>query len=329
MKKTPLKYKLMIIFAVPVMILAVSFLGRVIINHGFVKAYAQSQYKTESEKKLLNLNFPESFIPYYNLGNVCYERQEYESAVGYYQKALSLYPDAKRECSIRINLALAYCNTIDFYDLDSQEKIDSAIFKLNMARDVLLENGWAVDEGDDYRDKDAQQLKEDIDKMIEKLKNPDQSSSDDNQNNNNNNNQDEQDNSGSGGSGGSKEDKQKEKLEGNKKGAMEERRKEQQEYQNEQKEKEKENQQNGSGEDQQNENNDQNGEDQNNGGNDDQDGNNENNGDDEQNGGSEGGEDEQNGGSGGNNQNGGSGSNGQLGGSGQGDTEGDVYIKQW
>ncbi|MBR4671451.1 MAG: tetratricopeptide repeat protein [Butyrivibrio sp.] len=310
MKKTPLKYILMIVFSVPLIIMAVSFLGRVIINHGFVKAYKDDVYKTESEQKLMYLNFPESFIPYYNLGNVSYERKEYEAAVGYYKKALSLYPDAKRECSIRINLALALCNTIDFYDLDSQEKIDTAIFILNMARDTLLENGWAVDEGDDYRDKDAQQLKEDIDKMIEKLKNPEQSESNDDQNNNNNkDNQDDQNNSGSGGGSG-KENKQKEKLDNNKKGAMQERRKEQQEYDNEQKEKEKnnsgdQNDQNNGGDDQE----------QNGGGGDDQD----------QNGGSDG--NDQNGG---NNQNGGSNGDGNdnMGGQG-GESEGGGYIKQW
>ena len=96
MKKTPLKYILMIIFSVPILLLAISVIGRVAINHSFVKAYDDSVYKTESESKLLYLNFPESFIPYYNLGNVSYERKEYQAAVGYYKKALTLYPDANR-----------------------------------------------------------------------------------------------------------------------------------------------------------------------------------------------------------------------------------------
>ncbi|WP_158588824.1 tetratricopeptide repeat protein [Butyrivibrio sp. XB500-5] len=328
MKKTPLKYILMIVFSVPILLLAISVIGRVAINHSFVKAYDDSVYKTESESKLLYLNFPESFIPYYNLGNVSYERKEYQAAVGYYKKALTLYPDAKRECSIRINLALALCNTIDFYDLDTQEKIDTAIFILNMARDTLLENGWAVDEGDDYRDKDAQQLKEDIDKMIEKLKNPDQSSSSDEQNDKKDN-QDDQDNGSSGGGGGSKENKQKEKLENNKKGAMEERRKEQKDYENNQKD--KENDQNGGGQDQDgdDQNDQNNGDDQqNNGGSGDEDQNDQQNnggsGDEDQNDQGGGNDDKQNGGgSGGNDQ-----SLGGSGGSG-GESEGDVYIKQW
>lgn len=319
--KTPLKYTLMIVFSIPILILAISFIGRFWVNHSFVKAYDDAQYKVDNESKLLYLNFPESFVPYYNLGNVSYERKEYESAVGYYEKALSMYPDSKRECSIRINLALAYCNTIDFYDLDSQEKIDTALFVLYKARDVLLENGWAVDEGDDYRDKDAQQLKEDIDKMIERLKNPDQQESQDNDQNNNNN----QDNSGGGSSGGSKENKQKDKLQDNKDNAMKERREEQREYQNNQNEKQQD-QNSGSndGNDQNNSGSD-NGDDENNGGSD--------NGDDENNGGSDNGEDQNNGGSdnGQDQNNGGSGngSNTNPGPGGQGESEGSISIKRW
>lgn len=314
MKKTPLKYILMIGFSIPILVIAVSIIGRVIINHGFVRAYDTAQYKTKSEEKLLYLNFPESYLPYYNLGNVCYEKKEYDKAVGYYQKALKLYPQPDRECSIRINLALALCNTIDFYDLDSQEKIDTALFILYKARDVLLENGWAVEEGEDYRDKDAQQLKEDIDKMIDKLKNPDQSQQQEQQQ------EEQQQNGGGGGGFSNKENKQKEKLDDNKKNAMEERKKSEQQYENDQKEKEKNNSQ--KGDDQQdNQDKDNGGDDKDNGG---------QNGDQDQNGGSDSGDNEQNGGGGENEGDGQNGSGGNSEGS-YGIEEGDggTVIKQW
>ena len=315
MKKTPLKYILMIGFSIPILVIAVSIIGRVIINHGFVRAYDTAQYKTKSEEKLLYLNFPESYLPYYNLGNVCYEKKEYDKAVGYYQKALKLYPQPDRECSIRINLALALCNTIDFYDLDSQEKIDTALFILYKARDVLLENGWAVEEGEDYRDKDAQQLKEDIDKMIDKLKNPDQSQQQEEQQQ-----EEQQQNGGGGGGFSNKENKQKEKLDDNKKNAMEERKKSEQQYENDQKEKEKNNSQ--KGDDQQdNQDKDNGGDDKDNGG---------QNGDQDQNGGSDSGDNEQNGGGGENEGDGQNGSGGNSEGS-YGIEEGDggTVIKQW
>lgn len=314
MKKTPLKYILMIVFSIPILVIAVSIIGRVIINHSFVRAYDTAQYKTKSEEKLLYLNFPESYLPYYNLGNVCYEKKEYDKAVGYYQKALKLYPRPDRECSIRINLALALCNTIDFYDLDSQEKIDTALFILYKARDVLLENGWAVEEGEDYRDKDAQQLKEDIDKMIDKLKNPDQSQQQEQPQ------EEQQQNGGGGGGFSNKENKQKEKLDDNKKNAMEERKKSEQQYENDQKEKEKNNSQ--KGDDQQdNQDKDNGGDDKDNGG---------QNGDQDQNGGSDSGDNEQNGGGGENEGDGQNGSGGNSEGS-YGIEEGDggTVIKQW
>ena len=314
MKKTPLKYILMIGFSIPILVIAVSIIGRVIINHSFVRAYDTAQYKTKSEEKLLYLNFPESYLPYYNLGNVCYEKKEYDKAVGYYQKALKLYPQPDRECSIRINLALALCNTIDFYDLDSQEKIDTALFILYKARDVLLENGWAVEEGENYRDKDAQQLKEDIDKMIDKLKNPDQSQQQEQQQ------EEQQQNGGGGGGFSNKENKQKEKLDDNKKNAMEERKKSEQQYENDQKEKEKNNSQ--KGDDQQDsQDKDNGGDDKDNGG---------QNGDQDQNGGSDSGDNEQNGGGGENEGDGQNGSGGNSEGS-YGIEEGDggTVIKQW
>ena len=314
MKKTPLKYILMIGFSIPILVIAVSIIGRVIINHGFVRAYDTAQYKTKNEEKLLYLNFPESYLPYYNLGNVCYEKKEYDKAVGYYQKALKLYPQPDRECSIRINLALALCNTIDFYDLDSQEKIDTALFILYKARDVLLENGWAVEEGENYRDKDAQQLKEDIDKMIDKLKNPDQSQQQEQQQ------EEQQQNGGGGGGFSNKENKQKEKLDDNKKNAMEERKKSEQQYENDQKEKEKNTSQ--KGDDQQDsQDKDNGGDDKDNGG---------QNGDQDQNGGSDSGDNEQNGGGGENEGDGQNGSGGNSEGS-YGIEEGDggTVIKQW
>ncbi len=223
MKKIPLRVIFVSIIALVLLVTTVVMARRLIVNHSFVVAYDKGDYKVDAEKSLLTMNFPESYVPYYNLGNAAYKLADYNSAVSYYTKALEMHPSESKDCDIRVNLALALCNTIDFYHLDSQDKIDTALFILYKARDVLLEKGCASDvEGEEGHDPEAQQLKEDIDEMIEKLKNPDQSGSGDQQDNNNNS----QDNDGgsSGSSGPSdREKKIQGELEGKKKDAMEDR----------------------------------------------------------------------------------------------------------
>ena len=237
MKKTPLRYIFLMAFSLVMFVAGASIVARVLVNMAFVDKYKKDQYDMKLEEKLLFLNFPESYVPYYNLGNASYKDLRYSEAVGYYKEALKMYPPDKKECSIRINLALAMCNTIDFTDLSSQEKIDTAIFILYQARDVLLENGWAVNEGDDYRDADAQKLKEDIDKMIEKLENP-ESSGQEPQNDQNSSGQDNNESSGNEGKNNAKEKRQQDELQKNKDGAMKERQQEQQEAEEERKSRE-------------------------------------------------------------------------------------------
>ena len=207
---------------IAILVVGIILAKRLIINGSFVSAYNKGEYRADQEQELLDFNFPEGYIPYYNLGNAAYKQGDYNSAVSYYTEALKQYPPEKRECDIRVNLALALCNTIDFYNLDSQEKIDTALFILYKARDVLLEKGCATDEGEPGHDEDAQQLKEDIDKMIEKLKNPDQGNDSNEQKDNNNGGNSEGDNNNDSKSG-DKEKKIQNELEENQKGALEDR----------------------------------------------------------------------------------------------------------
>ncbi len=223
MRKIPLRVYFIGIMGILLLVITVMLARRLIVNHDYVYAYGNGDYKTEQEESLLTLNFPESFVPYYNLGNASYKYGDYNAAISYYTKALENYPPEGRDCKIRINLALALCDTIDFYHLDTQDKVDTALFILYKARDVLLEKGCAVNEqGQVGHDADAQQLKEDIDKMIEKLENPDK-------NQQNNQQQDNSGNDNSDGSSGNdsqpsdKEKKIQGELEGKKKDAMEDR----------------------------------------------------------------------------------------------------------
>ena len=228
-QKIPLKIIFLFAGAALLLVMAITLFSKMYINHRFVKAYDLEEYLTENEEKLLFINTPESYLPYYNMGSVAFENRDYNSAVGYFTKALSLFPLGQKECDVRINLALSICYSIDFQHLESQERVDTALLLLYKARDILLENGWANEDPELARDADAQKLKEDIDEMIKKLENP--QGGDDNQNDSDeeNDNQDQGD-QGQSSQPSDREKKQQDQLDENKKNAMEERKREQKAY---------------------------------------------------------------------------------------------------
>ena len=146
MKKTPLRYIVLLVVSLAAIIVSVSALVRVFANKRFVTAYEQGIYYTSMEQKLFFLNFPEGFIPPYNVGNAAYMNEDYLSAIGYYMDALKYNPGEPEDCQIRINLALALVHTIDFDNLDSESKIQDALSILYQARGKLTQNGCAEDE---------------------------------------------------------------------------------------------------------------------------------------------------------------------------------------
>ena len=226
MRKIPLRVWFIGIVGVAALVIASLMIYRLLVNHSFVRAYANENYDTTGEEKLLNFNFPESYVPYYNLGNAAYKRGDYTSAITHYNDALKNFPSEKRDCLIRINLALSMCNTIDFYSLDTQDKVDTALFILYKARDVLLENGCASNDGKGHN-ADAQQLKEDIDRMIEQLKNPEQNQNNEQQQSGNDSSDSNDESSGDDHTPSDKEKKAKKELEEKRKGALEDRKEQQ------------------------------------------------------------------------------------------------------
>lgn len=104
------------------------------------------------------------YIVHYNYGNTLYKQGNFDEAIKEYKKALKGNPPRNKECSIRINLALAMISKID----ENDEKQD-IIKDLKDARKVLCEKGCA-NENDSFGHSDtAEQLKSDIDKMLEEL----------------------------------------------------------------------------------------------------------------------------------------------------------------
>ena len=206
---------------------------RYLMNRKFVTAYQAGDYQTEQEESLKKLNLVERYLPYYNLGNVAYKEGDYARAIGYYKQALEMDPPKGKECPIRINLALAMIQKIDFNDLSTEKKVQNAIQQLRAARTVLTAHGCAGPVEDDGHSPEAEQLKKDIDDMIDKLENPpDQDQQDQNQDQdqdqNQDQNQDQQDQQKDQDKESEQEKKIREQLEEQQKQALQERMEEQQ-----------------------------------------------------------------------------------------------------
>ena len=143
-----------------------------IVRYGYnaylIYQYNQQNYNVTTTPLAL-MNFTESYIVHYNQGNLFYKCGNYEEAIRSYKKTLALHVPKKKECDVRVNLALAMLGTIkDTYkDLSYAEQTMQVLLA---ARDVLLEEECAKDDGEGH-DEEAQKLKEEIDKMIENLQN--------------------------------------------------------------------------------------------------------------------------------------------------------------
>ena len=142
------------------------FLINYVANENFIKNVSAKMY---GENVLSFLGFTEKYIAPYNLGNMYYEEGEYDLAIEQYNEALSYEPEEGPDCLIRINLALSMVMPIDVDNLEPED-IDDTIDILEDAIDILTENGCAADKRRDSHNKDAQQLKKDIEDLIEKLK---------------------------------------------------------------------------------------------------------------------------------------------------------------
>lgn len=169
------------------------FLVRHLMNASFLDKYDKGVYATKNEEKLKKVNVVEGYLPYYNLGNVYYKEEKYDDAIASYKKALEYHPSHGKECSVRINLALAMIKKIKFDAIATEKDRDRAIDQLLAARAVLCEEGCADADDDNGHSEEAEKLKKDIDDMIEQLKNPPESDNQNQDDQDDNQNQDNQD----------------------------------------------------------------------------------------------------------------------------------------
>ncbi|MCR5293050.1 MAG: tetratricopeptide repeat protein [Eubacterium sp.] len=167
-----------------ILILAIMLVARFIMNQVFLSGYNKGKYDSGIESVLKYGNINEGYLPYYNSGNQHYKNEEYDEAIVDYERALTYYIPEGKECDIRVNLALAMLQKIDFdhIDTENEKEVKKVISQLLAAREVLTEVGCADPQGTDGHDEDAEQLKQDIDKMIQELQQYlDEEDQDDNQ----------------------------------------------------------------------------------------------------------------------------------------------------
>ena len=108
-----------------------------------------------------------AYIVHYNNGNRYYRQYSYGKAIEQYGKALEQVIPEGKECRIRINLALAMLGLLG-PDYAQPEQIENSIMVLEEARWELLAQDCATDAGTGHSE-EAEQLKEEIDKMLKQL----------------------------------------------------------------------------------------------------------------------------------------------------------------
>lgn len=139
------------------------------INSILISKYNNGEYSENLSKALLFANFPESYVANYNYGNILYKNEKYELAIKEYEKALNNCIFKYKRCNIIINYALAICKTVNL-DENSIESINNAIDIYESALNILTKEGCANKNDDNGHNENAEKLKKDIQKEIDRLK---------------------------------------------------------------------------------------------------------------------------------------------------------------
>ncbi len=164
-----MKRKILIVIYIFLILMTLKLLYNTINNNILITKYEEGKYLVSKAKALTYFNFPQSYVSNYNYGNILYQNGEYEGAIKEYQKALSYIVPKYKKCNIRINYALALCKTVKL-DESKQESIKNAIDTYESAINVLTEEGCANKNDNNGHNQNAQQLKKDIQKEINRLK---------------------------------------------------------------------------------------------------------------------------------------------------------------
>lgn len=118
---------------------------------------------------IISIHSLQKYVVNYNQGNILYQNGEYESAIEEYKKALNSIAPKYKRCKIRINYALTICKTVEVNEND-EDSIRKAIKTYERAINVLTEEGCANENDNKGHSQKAEQLKKDIQKEIDRLK---------------------------------------------------------------------------------------------------------------------------------------------------------------
>lgn len=146
------------------------------INEIIIWNYSNKIYNSILIKTSYVFNFHQSYIAYYNDGNILYKKGNYTEAIEKYNKAISKNPPSKKVCNIRINLSLVIIKNITSNDY----KIIYG--QLEEAKNNLYNNNCANSIDNSGYSQDAEKLEEEIKNLQDQLNNNSNNKSDNSQN---------------------------------------------------------------------------------------------------------------------------------------------------
>lgn len=134
-----------------------------ILNEIIILTYNNNIYSSFLVKGLYFFNFNQSYIAYYNEGNILYKKKNYDEAITKYNKAINNNPPQGKMCDVRINLSLAMIKNIKSKDYKT------VYDKLEDAKGNLYNNNCASPIDDSGYSKNAEKLEEEIKKLQDQL----------------------------------------------------------------------------------------------------------------------------------------------------------------
>ena len=227
--------------AIVALVCAFFLIVRWCMNAYYVSEAKKGHYHPEIEERLTELNFPDGYIVWYNLGNYYFEEGDYKEAEDCYYRAIECGIPYEKECEVKINLALAMINQLSdeewdsFLDAETSAEMDAQARNVEKtlitARTILIEDGCAHEDDEDGHNEQAQILKDEIDELLNK----DDEEEEDEEENEDQDDQEDQENNDDGGEGddpSSREEQVMNHLQDQKEEAQEERAEDQQFFEN-------------------------------------------------------------------------------------------------
>lgn len=152
-----MKKKLLVVFVL-FFLLGLHLAFRYLLNEKFISDYDNGKYDGNVLDVLKIINYPESYIVYFNKGDSYYKKQEYKNAQDEFEKALKRAPEDK-VCIVTNNLSLSMLQQVDFKQKGWDEKLIAV-------EDVLLKDECATIDNDG-KNKDSQELYNEIEYVLQ------------------------------------------------------------------------------------------------------------------------------------------------------------------